>query len=89
MFNFFDEIKSGVKNLDVKDGYNIVNISGKICYVEGHKGLKILSNERVVLIVKNANISIEGKNLVLRELYDECIKISGNIQKIEVFDEKK
>ena len=89
MFNFFDEIKSGIKNLDTNGDYNIVNVSGKICYVEGHKGLLVLGREQVVLKIKNAKLSIEGQALSLRELYDDCIKISGKIQKIEVFDEKK
>ena len=86
MFNFFDEIKSGIKNLEFTNQFNVVNVSGKIAYVEGHKGLSLLSKEKVKLKLKKGEISIEGENLVLRELYDECVKISGKIIKIEVFD---
>ncbi len=86
MFNFFDEIKSCIKNIDIKNKYNIVNVSGKLVYVEGHKGLSVLSKEMISLRIKKGTIKIEGEELILRELYDECVKISGKIQKIEVFD---
>ena len=84
MFNFFDEIKSCVKNINNK--YNIVNMSGKLVYIEGHKGLSVLSKEMICLRVKKGSIKIEGRELILKELYDECVKISGIIEKIEVFD---
>jgi len=86
MFNFFDEIKSCVKKIDFNHQYNIVNVSGKIVYVEGHKGLDLLSKNLICLKLKKGRIKIEGKDFVLRELYDDCIKISGKIEKIEVFD---
>lgn len=84
MFNFFDEIKSCVK--DINNKYNIVNVSGKLVYIEGHKGLSVLSKELICLRIKKGNIKIEGSNLQLKELYDECVKISGKIDKVEVFD---
>ena len=89
VFNFFNEIKQGAKNLDINGAYNIVNISGKICYVEGHKGLKLLSQELIVLSIKKGSISISGEGLSLRELYDDCIKIFGKIKSVEVNDESK
>ena len=55
-------------------------------YVEGHKGLDLLSKNLICLKLKKGRIKIEGKDFVLRELYDDCIKISGKIEKIEVFD---
>lgn len=85
MFNFFNEIKSNIKE---KTSFNLVNISGKIVYIEGHKELVTLSREKIVLSVKTGIISIEGKEMILQELFDNCVKISGKIQKIEVFDDK-
>ena len=84
MFNFFDEIKSCIK--DMKNKYNIVNMSGKLVYIEGQKGLSLLSKEIIVLRIKKGSVKIEGQDLILKELYDECVKISGVIEKIEVFD---
>ncbi len=84
MFNFFVEIKSGLGEIQKK--YNIVNVSGKLVYIEGHKGLSILSKELICLKIKKGNIKIEGQNLILKEIYDECAKITGIIEKIEVFD---
>jgi len=84
VFNFFDEIKSCIK--DMKNKYNIVNMSGKLVYIEGQKGLSLLSKEIIVLRIKKGSVKIEGQDLILKELYDECVKISGVIEKIEVFD---
>ena len=86
MFNFFDEIKACVKNLDIKNKYNIVNISSRIVYIEGHKGLIKLSKEEVILTLKHGSIKVVGKDLILQELYDDCVKISGKIEKTEVGD---
>lgn len=86
MFNFFDEIKKGMKDINFSNQFNIVNVSGKLAYVEGHKGLALLSKEKINLNLKKGKVSIEGEDLILRELYDECVKISGKIKKIEVFD---
>lgn len=88
MFNFFDEIKSSAKHNSFCSDFNVVNMSGRIIYVEGHKGLNILSKEKIVLLVKSGSISIDGEQLVLQELYDDCVKIIGKIKKIEVFDAK-
>lgn len=84
MFNFFNEIKSCVG--EIKNKYNIVNMSGKLVYIEGHKGLSLLSKTVICLRIKKGSIKVEGQNLILKELYDECVKISGIIEKIEVFD---
>lgn len=84
MFNFFNEIKSCVG--EIKNKYNIVNMSGKLIYVEGHKGLALLSKNIICLKIKKGSIKVEGENLSLKELYEECVKISGKIEKIEVFD---
>ena len=86
MFNFFDEIKAGMKEINLYNQFNIVNVSGKMVYVEGHKGLALLSKEKISLNLKKGSVLVEGEELVLRELYDECVKISGKIKKIEVFD---
>lgn len=87
MFNFFDEIKKGIANVepDLLNSYNIVNISGKILYVEGHKGLTTLSKELVAFKVKRGRIVVEGKNMYLNELTENTMKIVGEIVKVEVF----
>ncbi len=83
MFNFFSEVKKGVKNFDLTGKYNIVNISGEILYVEGHKGVALLSKTQISFKVKNGRLLIEGDNLVLVELTEDTLKISGKISKIE------
>lgn len=85
MFNFFGEIKKNIKNIDGLDVYNIINISNKLVYAEGHKGLVTLSKELVAFKVKNGRVLIEGKDMFLLELTENTIKISGTIKKMELF----
>ena len=83
MFNFFSEIKKNVKNFDVACGYNIINISGKILYVEGHCGITLISNAQVCFKVKSGRVLVEGENLILSELSETTLKVCGKISKIE------
>lgn len=85
MFNFLSEIKEnlkGSKNLDLSS-FNIINISGKMLYVEGHLGLVTLSKEVISFKVKKGVVLVEGKDMVLSELSENTIKIVGTIKKVE------
>ncbi len=81
MFNFFNEIKSNLKTQI--DGFNIVNISGVILYVEGHLGLLTLSRQSISFKVKGGAFLVEGDDMILAELNENTIKISGKIKKVE------
>lgn len=85
MFNFFDEIKDKIKGIkgDVFDNFHVVNLSGKIVYVEGHKGLLHLSKERIVFKVQGGVISVEGQNMSLSELSENTLLLVGEILKVE------
>ena len=85
MFNFLNEIKDNVKNLKGLDlvGFNIINLSGHLLYVEGHLGLVTLSKELISFKVKKAVIIVEGQDMILSELSDNTIKICGIIKKVE------
>lgn len=83
MFNFFDELKKIIKNEKLIEKYNIVNMSGKILYVEGHTGICQLSREIISFKFKGGVIIVEGKDLILNELMDKTLKITGEIKKIE------
>ena len=87
MFNFLDEIKNNLKKIDQKylNNYNLINISGKILYVEGHFGLTILSKNIVAFKIKKGRVVVEGENLFLSELTFNTLKIEGNIKKVEEF----
>ncbi len=85
MFNFLNEIKQNLKNpqgLDL-NGFNIINLSGQLLYVEGHLGLVMLSKELISFKVKKAVIMVEGRDMILSELSDNTIKITGQIKKVE------
>ena len=85
MFNFFNEIKENLKNTNRMelDIFNLVNISGRILYAEGHIGLVTLSKEIISFKVKRAVVIVEGKDLVLAELSENTLKICGQIKKVE------
>ncbi len=85
MFNFFNEVKQNLKNSQGLElnGFNIINLSGHLLYVEGHLGLVTLSKELISFKVKNAVIMVEGSDMILSELSDNTIKIAGKIKKVE------
>ncbi len=86
MFNFFDEVKKSLSEVDknLLSSYNIVNISGRILYVEGHIGLTELSKEIITFKVKGGRVIVDGKDMILAELSDSTMKIIGVIKKVEV-----
>lgn len=80
MFNFFNEIKNGVKNLKDKIApYQLVMIGDNLLYVEGKINLMTLSKETVVFKVDGGVIIVNGKELGLKELTLNTIKICGKI----------
>lgn len=87
MFNFFDEIKSKIGNCDYNlyNDYNLVNISGKLLYAEGHQGLTILSSDMIAFKIKKGRVVVEGEGLILKELTDNTLLIQGKIIKTEIF----
>ena len=84
MFNFFNEIKTkfGIKE-DAFYPFNIVNIGGRILYVEGNQGIVTLSTQRVVFKVKRGQVVVEGSGLVLAELNEQVLYLQGKIDKVE------
>lgn len=84
MFNFFDEIKkSSPLDSQILNDYQIINISSRLLYVEGHQGLVVLSKEEVVFRVKGGRLSVEGEGLILNELTDKTLTIAGKIKRVE------
>lgn len=86
VFNFFDEIKSKV-NLDhnLLNDYNIINISGKLLYVEGHQGVTIITKEMVAFKIKKGRVVVEGQDMILNELTENTLLLQGKIIKMEIF----
>lgn len=86
MFNFFDEIKNKV-NLDhnLLNDYNIINISGKLLYVEGHQGVTIITKEMVAFKIKKGRVVVEGQDIILNELTENTLLLQGKITKMEIF----
>ena len=84
MFNFFDELKRKGDGNIIYD-FNIVNISGKMLYAEGHLGLTVMNEKMVAFKIKGGRVVIEGEGLFLSELTDNTMLIKGKIVKMEQF----
>lgn len=87
MFNFFNEVKNKLGDIDSDflNDFNIVNISGKLLYVEGHQGLTVLSPTTIAFKIKKGRVIVDGENLLLKELTDNTLLIQGKIIKTEIF----
>lgn len=86
MFNFFKEISEKIDfDHDLINEFNIVNMSGKALYVEGHKGVTSISSEMVAFKIKRGRVVIEGDKLTLKELSQNTILLQGKIKKVEIF----
>lgn len=87
MFNFFNEIKNKAVNIDhnLLSDYNIISLSSKILYVEGHLGVTIITKEMVAFKVKRGRVEISGEDLFLNELTDNTLLLQGKISKMEIF----
>ncbi|MBP3619980.1 MAG: YabP/YqfC family sporulation protein [Clostridia bacterium] len=87
MFNFFGEIKEGIKLSKEKlvDNFQMINIAGSLLYVEGQGGLLTLSKEQISFKIKGGVIVVDGENMILNELSNNTIKICGKIKKVEQF----
>lgn len=84
MFNFFNEVKKGLEKYGT-GRFNMVNLSGNILYVEGHLGITQLSKQTITFKIKGGRIVVQGEELVLQELSDTTLKVSGKIISIEEF----
>ena len=87
MFNFFDEIKNKAGRLDnnLLNDFNIINLSGKLLYVEGHLGVTVINQDMIAFKVKKGRVVIEGEDLFLCELTDNTLTLQGKINKMEIF----
>ncbi len=87
MFNFFEEIKKKAGDIDnnLLNDYNIINLSGKLLYVEGHQGVTIVNSEMLAFKIKRGRVVVEGEGLFLCELTDNTLTVQGKINKMEIF----
>lgn len=86
MFNFFDEI-AGDYGLEIGSGnsFNLVNMSNKLIYIEGHKGIISISDETITFRVKKGAICVVGKKLYLKRITKSTLTICGEIKQIESY----
>lgn len=79
MFNFLEEIKKKARKSKLAVDYNVILVSGRLLYIEGHLGLTIISPTLMALKVKGSRLEIEGQELSITELTENTLLIEGNI----------
>jgi len=73
------------KNFDITlNEYRYVNIGGKNFYIEGHKGIQLLSNEEITFKLKKKIISIKGHDLFVKYIDNSTAVIFGTIVQVNV-----
>lgn len=84
MFNFFNELilDYGLENSQIND-FNIINISNKLIYIEGQKGVFSISDTKICIKVKKYKINIIGDSLVIKRITENTLVIVGKITRIE------
>mgnify|MGYP000634531143 CR=1 FL=1 len=87
MFNFFNEIKDKgqLNNPEFLNSYNIVNMSGKLLYVEGHCGVTVISKDLIAFKIKKGRVVVEGNDFIVKELTENTLLVQGEIKKTEIF----
>lgn len=83
MFNFLDEIKKKARNNKLVTDYNVIFISGRLIYIEGHHGLTIISPSLIALKVKGARLEVVGENLSITELTENTLLVEGDISEVK------
>ena len=60
-------------------GYTVINFGGKTVYIEAYKRLKSITSECIELEVRNATLEIVGMELILDEVNDGTLTVTGKI----------
>ena len=63
----------------------MVDIAGKVLYIEGHKGLLSFGEEKICIKLKKGEIIVCGKGLSLVKLTQNTIAVRGKIEKVDKF----
>ena len=84
MFNFFNELALDYNlNIGGYNQFNLVNLSNKLVYIEGQKGIIKISTDCITFRVKKSVISVFGQNLTIKRITDSVLVIAGEIKQIE------
>ena len=86
MFNFFNEL-IGDYGLEISHAnkFNLINLSNKLIYIEGHQGVISIAQNIVTVRVKKGVIVISGNNLKIRQITSNTLSVSGEIKSIESY----
>lgn len=74
---------SFLKEFDVSNevvGFRYMNFNNEKVYVEGFKSLLSLDSEKIILKLKDNELSISGEDLKIQELGSNSIYIVGKIK---------
>lgn len=78
------DIKSELKS-DFSINLPRVLISGNVGIIDNVKGIVFVSESSIVVFNGKRYTSVSGNNLIINEIEDERVQISGDIRAIEFF----
>lgn len=82
MFNFLEEVKNKARKGSVLNDYNVILVSGRLLYVEGHLGLTVITSSSMAIKIKGGGIEISGQWLTITELTQNTLTIEGDIREV-------
>lgn len=78
------DIKSELKS-DFSINLPRVLISGNVGIIDNVKGIVFVSESSIVVFNGKRYTSVSGNNLIINEIEDERVQVSGDIRAIEFF----
>lgn len=67
--------------------YQYINVGGKFLCVQNYLKLLVYQPDKIVLKVRNNELIVDGKNLVISELEENTVIIKGEIRQISTAKE--
>lgn len=64
--------------------YRLINIGGKLLYVEGHTGINVLGEKEISLHLKKRLLTIKGEGLSIKYFDKKTAYIVGRIVEVVV-----
>lgn len=83
LLNEIDNLFAKEFDISVSE-YRYVNVAGKYLYIEGHKGILLLSDDEMVFKLKRKNLSVNGTDLQIKLFENSTAVVSGNIINVKV-----
>ncbi len=63
-----------------------VMISGNLCIIDNVKKIVLITEKGIVVGGDKGYVALEGSNMIIKEIDDERVQISGEIRTVEFYE---